>query len=485
MFVELIDEILVMKFGGSCLTGAESFGKILEITKWYQGRGPVLVFVASAFKGVTDELIRMGNLASEVADPARIEEAVTELEKLHTAVVEQIFGDEHEEQVEKVGKFLEEKLSEIEETLAQIQEFGLEPYYLDLLVSYGERLSTFVLATYLESRGEDVIYVQGEEVVITDDNFNNALPLHEFTAKRVREKFVPVMEADPRTIFCVMGYVGRNKIGYTTTLGRGGSDFTATLLARVFSELGVARRVKVVFWKDVDGLLFASPEYCPGAALIEKASYDEAQEMAFFGAKVLHPKCLAVVSHHGVPVEIRNFEKPLDNPRFTFISHESGQQGLKGISTVEDAALISVASGSLVETPGVLGRIFSLMGAHGINVSLVAQSSSEVNTTFVVREQDAEKAMAALANDEFFTGWFEASWQPVAILAIVGREVKSARTKAKVYAALAEEGIDPIAVAQSSDGLNTSLVVARDQLARAVQAIHDQFHSHERPSKPF
>ncbi|MHA1730341.1 MAG: aspartate kinase [Promethearchaeota archaeon] len=471
------NEICVMKFGGSCLTGSESFGKIKAIVDSYQRRGVHLIFVASAFRKVTDALFELGDLARSSEKYGEIDKKIAELERVHTEVVDELFPEEYELFGEKVEDFLETRFSEIESILDQIKEFGIQDYYLDYLVSYGERLSTFILSTYLESRGYPSMYIAGEEIIITDDNYSNALPLYEYTKNRARERLVPFIRGDIDVIFCVTGYFGRNKIGYTTTMGRGGSDFTATILARVLAELGVAGTVRVVFWKDVDGLLFTNPEYCSDASLIRKIGYGEAKEMAFFGAKVLHPKCLAAIEKHGVPVEIRNFDKPLEGVDYTLISGETEHTLLKGISTVEDAALISVNSGSLVETPGVLGRIFSLMGDNKINVSLVSQSSSEVMTSFVVAEKDAETAVSVLSADEFIKTWFEVTVQPAAIIAIVGEHVKTSSTKSRVYEALAREGIDAIASAQSSDGLNVSLVVEKKDLLKAVNSIHEQFRT--------
>lgn len=465
-----------MKFGGSCLRDSEAFNKILDIVDIYQDRGSGLVFVASALQNVTNKLFDLADLAKRPGKhPSKVDKIIAELEKRHLDVVEDLFVDKYEPFGEKVEEFLEIKFSEIESILDEINEFGLEPYYLDYLVSYGERLSTFILATFLESREKNTMFVPGEEIIITDDNYNNALPLFEYTKRRVQDRVVPIFQSNVPLIFCVTGYFGRNKIGYTTTMGRGGSDFTATILARSLQELEASTRVKVIFWKDVDGLLFTSPQYCADAALIHEINYEEAIEMAFFGAKVLHPKCLAAIGHLPIPVEIRNFDKPLEGTHFTYISDKSDEAALKGISVIENAALISVTSGTLVETPGVLGKIFTLMGAQSINVSLVAQSSSEVNTTFVVKEADAEPAMRALTTDEYFDHWFEVSLDHVAILGIIGKRVKDSQTKARVYRALADHDVNIIAMAQASDGLNVSLVVKRADLKVAVRAIHDEF----------
>ena len=148
---------------------------------------------------------------------------IAELEKRHLEVVEILFTDEYEPFAEKAEVFIENKFTDIEEILGQISEFGLEDYYMDYIVSFGERLSTFLLATYLESRGYDSMYIPGEEIIITDDEYSNALPIFEYTQNRIQDRLLPIIKGNVNLIFCVTGYFGRNKIGYTTTLGRGGS----------------------------------------------------------------------------------------------------------------------------------------------------------------------------------------------------------------------------------------------------------------------
>src|SRR5271157_1003991 len=465
-----------MKFGGSCLVDAESFQKIADILTLYKHDNEI-VCVASAFNGITDQLIK---LAESACDNEACDQIMAQIEARHFEIADEIFVEDGDEQFYiSIEDFIERRLQEIENTLAEIQEFGLQPFYLDRIQSNGEKMSTFMLTTFLKKKGFETQYISGEELIITNDSYTNALPLFKYTQARVAEKMKPAM-LDPQVnvIFCVTGFIGRNKVGHTTTLGRGGSDFTATILAHAIFDVHASDKIKVIFWKDVDGILATDPKYVPDAHLVPRMSYDEAKELAFFGAKILHPKCLAVIEKKGILVEIRNFDKPLSE-NYSRICSDTDEETIKGITTIPNVQMISVNSGTLVEIPGVLAKIFQTVGDNNISVSFVSQSSSEVNTTFVVADKDGERAVDALKADPYFNQWFDITSQPVSILAVVGKAIPNSAIKARIYKALGTKGINSIAVAQSSDGMNVSMCVEREQLNDAVVAIYEEFKIRE------
>ena len=218
-----------------------------------------------------------------------------------------------------------------------------------------------------------------------------------------------------------------NKIGYITTLGRGGSDYTATILARALYDVGHDKNIKIILWKNVDGLLAINPKFVHQSSLIENLNYNEAKHIANFGAKILHPKCLEAIEKYKIPLEIRNFDKPLER-KFTLISEITDKEQIKGISAVEFATIITVISGSLVDVPGVLAKIFKVMSKNKINVSLVAQSSSEISTSFTVIEEDSERAITALKSSKFFLEFFEIIWEDVAVINITGQKILETKT---------------------------------------------------------
>jgi len=460
--------IVVMKFGGSCLVDRNAFKKILKILKIYKDEKKIVV--ASAFRGITELLL---NTAQNVSNSRIIEDNIAILEKKHFNMIQQIFNEDTEHYV-KAKDWVDEKLSDLEDAFADIKEFGLEPYYQDLILSFGEILSTYILNQYILSKGLESVYIPANKVIITNDEFNNAYPFYKLTNERTRKLIIPLLENPKKdVIICITGFIGRNKIGYTTTLGRGGSDYTATILARSIHEVGIDKNITVILWKDVDGLLTINPKYVPQSTLIRNLDYNEAKHIANFGAKILHPKCLEAIEKKNIPLELRNFNKPLQKVDFTKISVLTDKNEIKGISTVEDAVIITITSGSLVDVPGVLAKIFKVMSKNRISVSLVAQSASEISTSFIVKGNEAQKAVDALKSSGYFSEFFEINFEEVAIINITGFKILKNTTKAIIFQALEKKDVQVKALTQSTEELNLSLVIERQDLIDAIKVIHD------------
>jgi aspartate kinase len=460
--------VVIMKFGGSCLVDDKAFNKILEITQLYSNVKKI--YVVSALNGITDLLL---HTAQNLHNPRETDRNIAIIEKRHISLIEQIL-DENQIYYRQAKDWVDNKLSELEDLFADIQEFGLEPYYKDYVLSFGEILSTYILNQYLLSRQYESLFISANKIIVTNDNFNNAYPLYDLTNSRIKSTIIPLLENPLKdTIFCITGFIGRNKIGYITTLGRGGSDYTATILARAIYDESSDKDIKVILWKDVDGLLAINPKYAPNASLIKNLDYDEAKEIANFGAKILHPKCLEAIEKRKIPLEIRNFDKPLEQFNFTRISEFSDKDQIKGISAVEFATIITVTSGSMVDIPGILAKIFKAMAKNGISVSFVAQSSSEVSTSFIVKGEDSKKAINALKDEEFLSEFFQISWQEVAVINITGLKVLENQTKAKIFSALDKKNIKVKAISQSYEELNLSIVIDKNALLEAITIIHD------------
>jgi len=456
-----------MKFGGSCLIDNSAFLKILEIIQIYKNDKKIIV--ASAFNGITDLLL---NTAHSVNNSRVLDDSITILEKKHLNLIEQIF-DEDSQHYTKAKVWLDEKLSELEDAFADIKEFGLEPYYQDYVLSFGEILSTYILNQYISSKGLDSVYIPANKIIITNDEFNNAYPFYEFTNQRVQKLLIPLLENPKKdTIICITGFIGRNKIGYTTTLGRGGSDYSATILAHSIHEVAQDKNIKVILWKDVDGLMAINPKYIPKSTLIRNLDYQEAKHIANFGVKILHPKCLEAIEKKNIPLELRNFSKPLEKSEFTEISEHTDKNEIKGISAKEDVVIITVVSGSLVDVPGVLAKIFKVMSKSSISVSLVAQSASEISTSFIINQNESKKAVEALYNSGYFSNFFEIKSEEVAIINITGFKILENLTKVKIFQALEKRNIHVKALTQSTEELNLSLVINRKDVISAIDIIH-------------
>ena len=466
--MQVLTPTVIMKIGGSCLIDKSAFFKILEILNIYKNVKKIIV--SSAFNGITDLLL---NTAHSVNNPRVLDDNMAILEKKHFNVIEQIF-DEDSEHYMKAKIWVDEKLSELEDTFSDIKEFGMEPYYQDYVLSFGEIISTYILNQYILSKGLDSVYIPANKLIITNDEFNNAYPFYEFTNQRVKKLLIPLLENPKKDIIiCITGFIGRNKIGYTTTLGRGGSDYSATILAHSISETAEDKDIKVILWKDVDGLMAINPKFVPKSTLIRNLDYKEAKHIANFGAKILHPKCLEAIEKKNIPLELRNFDKPLEKIEFTEISEHTDKNEIKGISTVEDAVIITVASGSLVDVPGVLAKIFKVMSKNSISVSLVAQSASEISTSFIVKGDESKKAVEALYNSGYFSDFFDIKSEEVAIINITGFKILENLTKAKVFQGLDKVNIHVKALTQSTEELNLSLVIDRKDVINAINIIHD------------
>ncbi len=460
--------IVIMKFGGSCLIDKDAFKKILEILEIYKDDKKIIV--ASALNGITDLLL---NTAQNVNNSKILDDNIAILENKHINAIEQIF-DEDTEHYTKAKVWVDKKLSELEDALEDIKEFGLEPYYKDYVLSFGEVLSTYILNQYILSKGLESVYIPANKLIITNDEFNNAYPFYEFTNVRVKKLIIPLLENTKKDIIIsITGFIGRNKIGYTTTFGRGGSDYTATILAHSIYEVANDKNIKVILWKDVDGLLAINPKYISKSTLIKHLDYKEAKHIANFGAKILHPKCLEAIENENIPLELRNFNKPLERVEFTTISAMTDKNEIKGISTVEDAVIITVSSGSLVDVPGVLAKIFKIMSKNRISVSLVAQSASEISTSFIVKEADSTRAVEALKSSGYFIDFFEIKSEEVAILNVTGFKVLENLTKVMIFQALEKKKVHVKAITQSTEEMNLSLVIKRESIKDAIKIIHE------------
>ncbi len=314
------NNIVVMKFGGSCFKNTEAFKQIIQITNLYSQSKKI--YVASALQGVTDQLIQVTEYASS-KNTVKLQEVLELIKQRHLSTIQEIFKSNLEQQVEAYNG-IKKYLIDLTKVLGEVNEFGIIPYFIDYIVAFGEKMSSFLLQLYLKMNGFSTSFFTGEDLIITNDDFNNAFPDLRYTIHRVNQRLLPILnDPDTNRITCITGFIGRNKIGYTTTLGRGGSDFTATIIARAIYMCDHDQKIKVILWKDVDGMLSANPEFVDNPTLVKKLNYAEAKELAFFGAKILHPKCLAVIEHQKIPVEIRRFSSPSKKTDFSTISTPS------------------------------------------------------------------------------------------------------------------------------------------------------------------
>ena len=457
-----------MKFGGTSLDDAEKMKHVAGLISRYLDEGYELVVVASALSGVTDELLKMSREASR-AD-ADVTGWVDKLFEKHIRIAEKAVSNS--DALNMVVKTLEELRDELEKLLYGIHYIReVTPRSRDYVLSFGERMSTPILWGSLTSIGVKARWLTGWDAgIVTDSNYGEAKPFIELSKLQLKRILQPII--DKGEVPVVTGYIAKSQDGSITTLGRGGSDYTATLIA-------AALKVDEVWlWTDVDGLMTADPRIEPSAKTIKELSFEEAVEMTALGAKRMHPRALEPAMEEDIPVRIRNTFNP-DNPG-TIITSKPKEPGgvVKAVTLVRDVGLINVQGFGMVGTPGTAARIFQVLGNAGINIMMISQTVSESNISMIVPGSVLMKAVSLLETALLGTGLVKdiTYESDVSVVAAVGRGMRGRPgTAARIFKAVAEKGVNIRMIAQGSSELNISLVVKEGDCEKAVRAIHEEF----------
>ncbi|OGF09271.1 MAG: aspartate kinase, monofunctional class [Candidatus Eisenbacteria bacterium RBG_16_71_46] len=451
---------LVMKFGGSSLADADRMRHCAALVRSRVAKHQVAV-VVSAMDGVTEELLALADAAA--AGTRAVAEA-------HLAALRR----GHEEAAAALGEpgRVRELLDELDRLAGGIAAVGeLTPRSRDAVLAFGERLATALFHRALTSAGVKArAFDGGEAGLVTDDRFGDAEPLVELSLYQVAETLGPLIAAGEVPV--ITGFIAATQHGVTTTLGRGGSDYTATLVG---AALGAD---EIWIWSDVDGLMSADPRIVPGARRLERISFSEAVEMAQFGAKAMHPRALEPAAERGVPVRIRNTFRP--EGEGTLIAREGDAPDgiVRSVHVVHDSGMILVTGAGMIGRVGTAARVFEALGEHGINIRMISQSASEAAISIAVGAGQLEAARAALEARLLRTGHARRVLvEPeVAIVAAVGAGMRGTRgVAARVFGAVAARGINVIAIAQGSSELSISFAVGRDAGPDAARALHDEF----------
>jgi len=463
--------MIVMKFGGTSLGTGERIANVARIalrTSHRTDTPPVVV--VSAMSGVTNNLVRAARTASE-GDPRTFILIRDELQQRHEqAIADCGIGLEQARGLRaEIATLLDwvENLCQSIFTLGELTARGL-----DAVSGLGERLSARITAATILSLGGRSETVEATQILVTSNDFGNAKPLYDETTLKARDRLCPLL--DSGVIPVVTGFIGATIEGVPTTLGRGGSDYSATILGRCLPA------EEVWIWSDVDGVMTADPRIVPNARTLPTLSYGEVAELSFFGAKVLHPKTIEPVVEQRIPIRVLNSMRP-DGPG-TLVCDEVAEEPLiKGITAIRNLSLVTVEGRGMQGVPGVAGRVFSAVAGSGASVLMITQSSSEQSICFVVRTVDAPDVIATI-EDEFELEMAHHDIarvvrdDDVSIVAVVGASMKGKPgIAAEVFGALGERGINVISIAQGSSEFNLSLVVALRDADDAVGAIHDRF----------
>jgi len=315
-----------------------------------------------------------------------------------------------------------------------------------------------------------------DKIIRTDDNFGRALPLLEETEVLVKEKLLPLLFSDNNSIICVSGYFGSTKDNKISTLGRGGSDLSAAIIAYALRN---AYFCKIIYWKDVKGFLDADPRVAEKTSLIEKISYKEAKELAFFGTKVLHPLCLDINEKGDISSEVRSFYEP-ESEEFTTIIKEivQGDGVIKAITSMEKLSMVTIEGDTMIPLSGTAAKLFSLLNENNINVVFISQSSSENNITFGIEFDDSMKVSFLLRNSDYFgEEWFKIKIDhEISLVAVIGAGIlHTPGIAGKVFTSLGDNQINIKAIAQGSSELNFTAIIDRENCKKAVNVLYDTF----------
>src|SRR6184192_354736 len=461
--------IEIHKFGGASLANGAAIAQAVAIIR---ARRPApMVVVVSAMAGVTDALLDLAAAAIQ-RGPDGARATVEALCAQHLGAVRALLGPGP--RTDELVQTIEHAFAEVEPLAAGLRILReLTPRTTDYLVARGEQLSARIVAAALDCAGCPATYVDAAAVIQTDGTFGNASPDLARTERSARHVLQPLLARG--VVPVVPGFLGAAPDGQVATLGRGGSDLTATLLARVLG----AREVSL--WKDVPGLLTADPRIVPDARVVPQVHVREAAELAYYGAKVLHPRALIPVMKRNVAIRIRPFADPTSLGTEISRRRTLHQYPVKALSAIPQQALLTVAGSGMLGVPGIAARTFAAVHQQGISVSLITQASSEHSICFSVPAESAERARKSL--EETFRP--EIARQEIdgvevqtglATLVVVGLGMAGTPGIAsRVFSALAEARINVIATAQGSSELNLSLVVDAKDAPRAQRAVHAAF----------
>ncbi len=458
-------ETVIYKFGGSSVGSPDTIRKVIEIVK-ADKENKHLILVFSAFQTITNILISTGENAA--LGKEEYKNGYTYIKNIHLTAIEKLTSGELLHSARRKVNLLLDELEKLLYGIWLIKE--LSPRSKDHIMSFGERLSCTIITAALNNAEIEAEYIDSRKLVKTDNNFGNSRVIFSKTDKSIQDYLF-----NTQKVKVVTGFIGSTIDGETTTLGRGGSDYTASILGAALN----AKEIQI--WTDVDGVLTADPRKVKSALPIEKMSYEEALEMSHFGAKVIYPPTIRPALVKGIPIYIKN----TFNPSFvgTLITNESitNDYAITGISTIENITLINVQGTGLIDVATLAGRIFKLLAYNNINIILISQASSGHSICFSIYEEFATKAEELIKEElkhEINEGLINGLSvdRDVSVVAVVGENIRNLPgVPEKIYQALGRNGIKIAAAAQGSSRLNISLVIAKNDVGKALNAIHDSF----------
>ena len=483
-------KIYVMKFGGSSLGGPEEVMQSASIVREYSDTRSGLIIVCSAMGDTTDHLLKAIDHAKK-GDITNARKLIREILNHHLTTLEKTA--ENIEKRNEAAEWILDQFEELDKILLGISLLrDLSPRSSDYFLSFGEKLSTRIFDATLQSIGLKTKFLTGGEAgILTDESFGSAEPVVKVTNEKLRSTLLPLLKGD--VIPVVTGYIAETlETHETITLGRGGSDYTATLIAAAIDA------DEVMLWTDVDGMMSADPRIIKNAKILEQISYLEAMEMSAFGAKAMQPRALEPAARKGIPVRIKN----TFNPKVSGTAILSGDSvvngvktGVKAVGSLTNVGVVNISGTSIVGSPGTAVKIFEILKDLGVGILMMSQSVSENNVSLVIKRNELPKVVRAFRKDLLLED-LEASDEKgssrhpsrntkfskldyeddVSIVAVLGRGmIGTPGIAGRVFSTVAKQGINIRMIAQGSSEINISFVIKDKDRNKAVAALHEEF----------
>ena len=460
---------LVMKFGGTAVDSGKKIVHIANLIKSYHNKGNEIIGVFSAVTGMTDEILNVSEYVLK-RDKKKIKDFINKTRAIHVGIIQNcIRNKNYKAKALQVVEVLLEEMENILNGVVLLTEVTEKA--MDYLLSFGERLLTPIVSYSLLDKGLDSVYLTGKEAgILTDSKFGQARPLIDTTKIRVKYHIDPLLKENKIPV--ITGFIGADQNGNITTLGRSGSDYTATIIA-VCIEAD-----EVWLWTDVNGLMTADPQIVKEAKVLKEVSFAEAIELSLFGAKYMHPRALEPVMDTKIPIRIRNaFNLSNEGTIISKNPSKSSQKIVKSIIAIRNTALIDVSGGGMVGAPGTAAKIFDALARKSVNIMMISQSPSESSISMVVKKDDLDTAITTLdltLLDKVIKN--VRVNEDVAVVAVVGSGMRGIKgIAAKVFSSVSKNSINVIMIAQGSSELNLAFVVNNVDCEKAVKSLHEAF----------
>jgi aspartokinase/homoserine dehydrogenase 1 len=456
----------VLKFGGTSVANAANIQKVVEIVQQVIQKEPAII-VVSALGGITDQLLQTGELASQANDSYK--DLLKEMEDRHLEAVRELLPIQQQSATLSLVK---QQFNELEGVCDGVFLLGeLSPRTKDRIVGYGELISSLIISARFQSMQIDQVWADSRKLITTNNHYGNASVNFIVTEQTIQN----YIDQTPHSLYVIPGFIASDADGNTTTLGRGGSDYTAAIFA------AAAQAAVLEIWTDVSGMMTADPRLVQNAKPIQRISYQEAMELSHFGAKIIYPPTIQPVMNRNIPVWIKNTFLPEDHGTLIENRTMASDSFIRGISSINKISLLSLEGSGMIGIPGFSKRLFEALANERVNVILITQSSSEHSICVAINETDTEKAK--LAVDHAFSYEIRnGQLDPLkvetglSILALVGEQMKShPGISGKMFGVLGRNGINVRAIAQGSSEKNISAVISVNDVRKAINVLHEEF----------